>query len=183
MRYSSSYTSKFDSITIVWEEYSEKPMVIRIFLSDPSKKSDEKALDVFHQIETKSSPFIEQLAKEIQNFLEGTDIKFTLNCIDFNQCYELQKKVLLAEHAIPRGWVSTYKKLAMLIGIPNGARAAGNALAKNPFPILIPCHRAIRSDSSLGGFQGGIKMKKALLELEGIKISEKGKVETSKWYY
>ena len=183
MRYFSSYTSKFDSFSIVWEENSGKTMVIRIFLSDPSKKSNEKALDVFHQIETKSSPIIEQLGKRIQNFLEGKDIKFNLNFIDFNECYELQKKVLLAEHAIPRGWVSTYKKIAKVIGTSNGARAVGNALAKNPFPIIIPCHRAIRSDGHIGGFQGGIKMKIALLELEGIKISEKGKVETSKWYY
>ena len=183
MRYSSSYTSKFDSFTIVWEENSEKTMVIRIFLSDPSKKSNEKALDVFHQIETKSSPFIRQLAEKIQNFLEGKKIKFTLTCIDFNQCYELQKKVLLAEHAIPRGWVSTYKKIATVIGIPNGARAVGNALAKNPFPIIIPCHRAIRSDGYLGGFQGGIRMKTALLKLEGIQLLANGKVNTDKIYY
>ena len=183
MKYFSNYTSIFDTFTIVWEETPEKITVIRIFLSDPSKKSNENALDVFHNIKSKSSPFIERLAKKIQNFLEGKDVKFSLKCIDFNQCYELQKKVLFAEHAIPRGWLSTYKKLAMKIGIPNGARAAGNALAKNPFPILIPCHRAIRSDMSLGGFQGGIEMKRALLELEGIKISEKGNVVTEKVYY
>ena len=183
MRYFSSYTSKFDTFTIVWEENAEKTMVIRIFLSDPSRKSEEKALDVFHKIETKSSTFIGQLAEKIQNLLKGKEVKFSLNSVDFNQCYELQKKVLLAEHAIPRGWVSTYKKLAMVIGIPNGVRAVGNALAKNPFPILIPCHRAVRSDFLLGGFQGGIKMKKALLKLEGIHFLANGKVSTDKIYY
>ena len=183
MKYFSNYTSIFDSFTIVWEEYHKQFIVNRIFLSDASIKSNERALNAFHNIKPKSSPSIEQLAKKIQNFLVGKDIKFNLNCVDFNQCYELQKKVLLAEHAIPRGWVSTYKKIATVIGIPNGARAVGNALAKNPFPIIIPCHRAIRSDGHLGGFQGGIRMKRALLKLEGIQFLANGKVNTDKIYY
>jgi methylated-DNA-[protein]-cysteine S-methyltransferase len=183
MRYFSNYTSIFDTFTIVWEERHEQLIVNRIFLSDASNKSNERTLNAFHKIEQKSSSFIEQLAKKIQNFLEGKNIKFNLNYIDFNQCYELQKKVLLAEYAIPRGWVSTYKKIAMVIGIPNGARAVGNALAKNPFPIIIPCHRAIRSDGHLGGFQGGIRMKRAILKLEGIHFLANGKVSTDKIYY
>ena len=183
MRYFSNYTSMLDTFTIVWEENHEQFIVNRIFLSDASNKSNERALNAFHKIKPKSSPPIEQLAKKIQNFLEGKDIKFNLNCVDFNQCYELQRKVLLAEHAIPRGWVSTYKKIATVIGVPNGARAVGNALAKNPFPIIIPCHRAIRSDGRLGGFQGGIKMKKALLKFEGIQFLANGKVSTDKIYY
>ncbi len=183
MRYFSNYPSMFDTFTIVWEENQEQLVVNRIFLSDFLNKSNQRALNAFHKIKPKSSPFIEQLAKKIQNFQEGKDIKFSLNYIDFNQCYELQKKVLLAEHAIPRGWVSTYKKIATVIGIPNGARAVGNALAKNPFPIIIPCHRAIRSDGHLGGFQGGIKMKRALLKLEGIHFLANGKVNSDKIYY
>jgi methylated-DNA-[protein]-cysteine S-methyltransferase len=183
MRYLSNYNSIFDTYSIVWEENKEQFIVNRIFLSDVSNKSNEKAVNAFHKIKPKSSPFIEQLAKKIQNFLDGKDIKFSLNCFDFTQCYDFQKKVLLAEHAIPRGWVSTYKKLAMVIGSPDAARAVGNALAKNPFPIVIPCHRAIKSNGHLGGFQGGIRMKKALLKLEGIQFLANGKVNTNKFYY
>ena len=106
-----------------------------------------------------------------------------MDFLDLNRCFEVQKKVLLAEFEIPRGWISTYKRIAIKIGIPNGARVVGNSLAKNPFPIIIPCHRAIRSDGHLGGFQGGLRMKKSLLELEGIQISERGKVITDKMYY
>ncbi|MFX0019761.1 MAG: methylated-DNA--[protein]-cysteine S-methyltransferase [Promethearchaeota archaeon] len=69
------------------------------------------------------------------------------------------------------------------MGKPKGARIVGNALARNPFPIIIPCHRAIKTRSELGGFQGGIDMKRALLKLEGIEISEKGKVITNRIYY
>ncbi|MCJ7656672.1 MAG: MGMT family protein [Candidatus Atribacteria bacterium] len=56
-------------------------------------------------------------------------------------------------------------------------------MACNPFPIIIPCHRAIRSDRTLGGYQGGMEMKRALLEFEGIKISKTGKAITPRYYY
>jgi methylated-DNA-[protein]-cysteine S-methyltransferase len=64
------------------------------------------------------------------------------------------------------------------VGVSGGTRAVGNALAHDPFPIIIPCHRAIRWDGSLGVFQGGLKMKRALLELEGIEIAPSGEVLT-----
>ena len=110
-------------------------------------------------------------------------VNFDLQLIDFDQCFRLQKKVLLAEFDVPRGWVSMYKRIANKIGIPKGARVVGNDLAKNPFPIVIPCHRAIKSNGELGGFQGGIEMKRALLEMEGIEFSNNGKVITNNIYY
>ncbi|MEE9618423.1 MAG: MGMT family protein [Anaerolineae bacterium] len=99
------------------------------------------------------------------------------------RCSEFQRRVLLAEHRIPRGWVSTYGRIAIRVGVPGGARAVGGALARNPFPIIIPCHRAIRSDGQLGGFQGGLRMKQSLLELEGIEVAQTGKVLTDRLYY
>jgi len=75
------------------------------------------------------------------------------------------------------------KRIANHIGIVNGARVVGNSLAKNPFPIFIPCHRAIRSNGELGGYQGGLAMKRSLLEMEGVEISEKGKIISDKIHY
>jgi methylated-DNA-[protein]-cysteine S-methyltransferase len=89
----------------------------------------------------------------------------------------------MAEREIPRGWVSTYGRIATHLGVPGGARAVGGALARNPFPIIIPCHRAIRSDGSLGGFQGGPDMKRALLEFEGVGFSSTGRVAAERFYY
>ena len=71
----------------------------------------------------------------------------------------------------------------MHIGTPNGARAVGNALANNPFPLVIPCHRVIKSDGGLGGFGGGLQMKKYLLENEGINFSEDWNLINPKFYY
>ncbi len=142
-----------------------------------------KVLKANNLIKKKSSPSIELLGERIQKFLKGENVKFDLQLIDFDQCSEIQKKVLLAEYGIPRGYISTYKRIADEIGIPKGARAVGNALANNPFPIIIPCHRAIKSNGELGGFQGGIEMKRKLLEMEGIEFSSKGKVITDKFFY
>jgi len=69
------------------------------------------------------------------------------------------------------------------VGRPNGARAVGNALANNPFPVIVPCHRAIRTDRSLGGYQGGFKMKRTLLEMEGIDFDDTGRVAAKGFFY
>ena len=98
------------------------------------------------------------LGEKIQHFLNGEELEFDLEFVDFTLCTKIQEMVLQAEFQIPRGWVSTYKRIAEHIGIINGARVVGNSLARNPFPIIIPCHRAIKSNGELGGYQGGIKM-------------------------
>ena len=123
------------------------------------------------------------MGKQIQDFLGGEEVKFDLNLLDWEICSRFQQAVLLAEYAIPRGWVSSYGRIAQHLKIKQAARAVGRALASNPFPIIIPCHRTIRSDSQLGGYQGGLDMKRALLELEGLKISETGKVLAPRMYY
>tara|TARA_B100000214_G_scaffold312069_1_gene244244 strand:+ start:80 stop:373 length:294 start_codon:yes stop_codon:yes gene_type:complete len=69
---------------------------------------------------------------------------------------------------IPYGETRTYKDLAIAIGKPNSSRAVANACGKNPYPLIIPCHRVIRTDGNLGGYSGvgGLKTKKKLLEQE-----------------
>ena len=73
---------------------------------------------------------------------------------------------------IPFGETRTYKDLAIAIGKPNSSRAVANACAKNPYPVIIPCHRVIRSDGKLGGYSGvgGVIKKKELLKLENVKF-------------
>ena len=79
-----------------------------------------------------------------------------------------QKAVWEQLRKIPSGQTRTYKEIAILIGRPNSARAVANACGKNPLPVTIPCHRAIRSDGSLGGYsaQGGTATKRRLLDEE-----------------
>ena len=83
---------------------------------------------------------------------------------------KFQLKVWNYIKKIPKGKVKSYKEVAIGINIPNSARAVANACAKNPYAPIVPCHRIIRSDGSIGGFsgQGGIKAKKKLLKKEGF---------------
>ena len=83
---------------------------------------------------------------------------------------KFQLKVWEFLKKIPKGTVKTYSEVAKAIGKPLAVRAVANAIAKNPYPIQIPCHRVIRSDGSLGGYsgEGGVKKKKNLLKKEGI---------------
>jgi methylated-DNA-[protein]-cysteine S-methyltransferase len=182
-RFYSTFSSPFDTFTIVWRETGSEILIQRIFLSDPELKSEIKALKSFRKIELESSSLIALLGEKIQRFLKGENVEFNLALLDFTKCSEIQKKVLVAEHGIPRGWISTYKRIANHIGFTNGARVVGNALARNPFPIVIPCHRATKTNGDLGGYQGGINMKHNLLEIEGIEFSDGGKVITDRIYY
>ena len=182
-RFYATLSSPFDTFTIVWKGTGSDLLVQRIFLSDPELRSEAKALESFNQIKLESFSSIASLGEKMQRFLKGENVEFDLELLDFTRCLEIQKRILLAEFRIPRGWVSTYKRIANNIGIHKGARVVGNALAKNPFPIIIPCHRTIKTNGDLGGFQGGIKTKRALLELEGIKFSDRGKVITDRIYY
>src|SRR5215211_720899 len=75
--------------------------------------------------------------------------------------------VLKATAEVPFGHLTSYRGIAQRIGQPSATRAVGNALGRNPIPVIIPCHRIVRSDSSLGGYTGGLKIKEKLLALEG----------------
>jgi len=176
-------SSSFGTLGIVWAETERGPMVHRVFLSHIQTPTEKLVHMNFTDARPLSCPIAIELGERIQRFLEGEAVAFSLDRIALERCSEFQKRVLLAEYEIPRGWVSTYGRIARSLGIPNGARAVGGALSRNPFPIIIPCHRAIRSNGELGGFQGGLRMKRALLEREGIEFSGEGKVLTDKVYY
>lgn len=83
-----------------------------------------------------------------------------------------QKKVWKELLNIPKGKTITYKELARNIGRPKAVRAVGNAVGVNPLPVIIPCHRVVKSDGSLGGYsgKGGVKTKRLLLIKEGINL-------------
>ncbi len=81
-----------------------------------------------------------------------------------------EKKVLRSLGKIPRGRVTTYKGLARIAGNPRAYRAAGNAAHKNPNPVIVPCHRVVRSDGRIGGYGGGVKKKIVLLAKAGVVV-------------
>jgi methylated-DNA-[protein]-cysteine S-methyltransferase len=163
---------------MAWIRANEKERVCRVFLPNGCIPVEELIRKTFPHSKNLTSGLIEELGGQIDGFLRGEPIVFALDTIRLDQCTRFQREVLLAEHRIPRGWVSTYGRIAHHLGVPGGARAVGRALSSNPFPIIIPCHRAIRSTGQVGGFQGRPKMKRTLLELEGIRFSSTGIVRT-----
>ena len=175
--------STFGALCIIWQETELGLRIRRLFLPSEQTSVEKIARMTFINASPSSCPLITELSGQIQRFLEGEAIDFKLSIIALEKCSEFQRRVLLAERNVPRGWVSTYKRIAKSLGIPDGAKAVGRALACNPFPIIIPCHRAIKSNGELGGFQGGLKMKRALLELEGVRFLPDGRVITNRIYY
>jgi methylated-DNA-[protein]-cysteine S-methyltransferase len=81
-----------------------------------------------------------------------------------------QQAVWKALREIPRGKTISYAEMALRVGKPGAARAVGSALGRNPIPILFPCHRVIAAGGGIGGFGGGLEMKRLLLKQEGVKI-------------
>jgi methylated-DNA-[protein]-cysteine S-methyltransferase len=179
------FDSPFGPIVTVWSAEKGTPQILRIFLPGAKSPASERAGSAFPGSRTGSSVEIESAAERIAGFLEGDAVDFDTGITRMDLCPDFQRSVLLAEHAIPRGRVSTYGLIARHIGSKGAARAVGSALAGNPFPIIIPCHRAVRADLTPGGYQGGAKMKRALLEMEGISFDRSGKLDIEKgslWY-
>ncbi|MBP1748719.1 MAG: Methylated-DNA--protein-cysteine methyltransferase [Deltaproteobacteria bacterium] len=103
----------------------------------------------------------------LHRYLKGQPVNFDIE-VDISDLPEFTQKVLEELRRIPYGETRSYSEIAALTGCPRGSRAIGQALKRNPIPIIIPCHRVIRHDGSLGGFSLGEKIKKRLLFLEGI---------------
>ena len=173
----------FGPVVLVWSEIDGSPKVFRVLLSKPGSPAATQAAVIYPGSRTATCPEVDAVAASINAFLAGRDVSFPLDIAALSTRPAFQQAVLRAEHAIPRGSVSTYGLIAAHLGDRNAARAVGNALATNPFPLIVPCHRAVRADGSLGGFQGGPAMKRALLEREGIAFDRAGRVVVSRYHY
>jgi methylated-DNA-[protein]-cysteine S-methyltransferase len=173
----------FGPVAVVWSIHREQPSIRRVLLSKPRFSVERLVQTSFPDVKQSSCVEIDLVADQIMAFLIGEDIRFSLDIAQLDLCSQFQQGVLRAEHGIPRGSVSTYQRIANHLGNRNGARAVGTALATNPFPIIIPCHRAIRSDGTLGGYQGGLGMKQTLLKMEGILFDASGRIVTEGFFY
>ena len=108
------------------------------------------------------------LKARLRAYFRGESVSFDDQPLDVRGGTEFQRRVWEATRAIPRGETCTYGQLAREVGSPGAARAVGQAMARNPWPIIVPCHRVVGHDGRLTGFGGGLKMKHRLLELEAV---------------
>ena len=121
----------------------------------------------------KESAAPESFKKELVMFFDGTCTGFKQE-IKFLTGTDFEKRVWHSLKEIPFGETRTYKWVAERTGNPAAVRAVGRALSKNPVPVVIPCHRVIESDGSIGGFSAGVDIKRRLLDMEYYSKSDEG---------
>jgi methylated-DNA-[protein]-cysteine S-methyltransferase len=109
---------------------------------------------------------LDVLADKLRRYFEGEEVTFTLP-LDPTIGTEFQRRVWAACRTIPRGKTRTYGDIARLAGSPEAARAVGQAMARNPWPVIVPCHRVVGEGGGLTGFGGGLTMKQQMLAMEG----------------
>jgi methylated-DNA-[protein]-cysteine S-methyltransferase len=113
---------------------------------------------------------IDRVTQQLSEYFGGRRNSFDLP-LDFSGLPEFTREVLTATANVPFGKLDTYRGIAAQIGKPSATRAVGNALNRNPVPVVVPCHRIIRSDGSAGGYGGGLDVKFRLLAHEGVMMN------------
>ena len=176
-------------VGLLWEAGRRSPFILRVILPggdelqgrgarrDASERTVLPDTDgIAGSMPQAKQRRLSEVIHQLREYGEGRSVAFTLPGLDMDLCSPFQRQVLETTCKIPRGKVTTYGGLAGRLLLPGGARAVGTALGRNPFPLIIPCHRVVRTSGDLGGFGGGIPMKRTLLAMEGITFDEQGRV-------
>jgi methylated-DNA-[protein]-cysteine S-methyltransferase len=113
-----------------------------------------------------------RVAEMLTSYYKGVQQDFDDIPVDLGALTEFRARILLLVRKIPFGEIKTYGEVAAMASVPRAARAIGGALASNPVPIVIPCHRVVAADGKLTGFTapGGLSVKKILLQMEGVEF-------------
>jgi len=164
MTYHIIFATRFGHASVI---YRQKPFAaIKIFLPCKDRESLVEAVET-EGCGDPGSHYKAVIVKElIIDYFKGKPIQPPWEWMDMSGLTNLQQSVLVATADIPYGELRSYKEIAENVNRPRAYRFVGTTLANNPFPILIPCHRVIRSDASFGQFGGGTDLKRKLIELE-----------------
>jgi methylated-DNA-[protein]-cysteine S-methyltransferase len=156
-------------VVLVWQLFARSPQLIRVLLPAGRLSALTLLRQSYQSAKSGSHPLIESICRKLEDYDRGGDISFPLPVAASPPWSEFYQRVWTETSRIPRGKVRTYGQLASNIYHPRAARAVGTALGANPFPLLIPCHRVIRSNGELGNYSaGGPAVKQRLLEMEGV---------------
>jgi len=161
-----SYNSPIGKILVA----STKKGLCKVDLFVSEKRFSDAVSSRFHTEVTRDDGAMQKVIEGLERYFEGkpipSDIALDLRGTPF------QNKVWSELLKIPHGETRSYKQIAVAIRMPTASRAVGQAVASNPVPIFVPCHRVLRSDGSLGGFGYGVEIKKRLLRLEAPYIPD-----------
>jgi len=163
------FSTDFDSVAIVWKKVCSTVKIVEIMVTNPKLSAEQRVAVKYPDARLSACEKVTQLSEKIKNYCRGKNEEFDLEMFDFSQIPRFRKDVYLTLFKTKRGETLSYGELASRSGYPGAARAVGTAMKNNPFPFVIPCHRVIKSDGSLGGFFGAEEMKKKLIEMERSK--------------
>ncbi|MFI5027816.1 MAG: methylated-DNA--[protein]-cysteine S-methyltransferase [Solirubrobacterales bacterium] len=138
----------------------------------PSQDADELLQDLARRVSPRvleTSSRLDDVRRELDLYFEGRLRDFDLR-LDWRLSKDFRRRALRAVARIPYGETRSYTEVARGAGNVRAVRAAGTACGTNPIPIVVPCHRVLRSGGGLGGYGGGLPMKRALLGLEGAPV-------------
>jgi methylated-DNA-[protein]-cysteine S-methyltransferase len=146
---------------------TEKALLCSCLPASSDNAARKHLLRGIHNAEA-DSDLLPQLQQKITAYFKGTCVDFSNVRLYLSHITPFARQVLLTCRKVTYGHTTTYSRLAQMAGSPHAARAVGNILAKNPLPLIIPCHRIIRADGSPGGFTApqGKKLKQKLINLE-----------------
>lgn len=148
---------------------SRDKKLLKIYLSEEDGLTLRKGVLSRYPEALMDESHFKELRMKLDRYLKGERVLFDLE-IDLEDLSPFTRTVLLKVMAIPYGETRTYGDLASEMGLKSASRAVGQSLKINPLPIVIPCHRVIKRNGELGGFSQGLRIKRKLLELEGIRI-------------
>jgi methylated-DNA-[protein]-cysteine S-methyltransferase len=136
----------------------------------PNQDSDELLVDLAARVSPRvleAPRELDEARRELELYFEGKLDSFDLP-LDWRLSGGFRQRVLRAINRIPYGQTRSYTEMARKAGNERAVRAAGTACGSNPIPLVVPCHRVLRTGGALGGYGGGLPMKEALLQLEGV---------------
>jgi methylated-DNA-[protein]-cysteine S-methyltransferase len=168
------FPSELGWMALVWSGARLRQLTFGYPSAAAAAASVEDAVEALGMTPQSLPDWIRKLVDRLQAYAAGRDESFADVPVDLDHLSAFQQRVVLACRAIGRGKVRTYADLADAAGSPGAARAVGNVMAKNRYPIIIPCHRVVGSAGSLGGFSArdGIHTKRRMLEMEGATLKE-----------
>jgi len=140
--------------------------ILEIRLPQADLKAACQPFDERLRVIDREHPKASEVARALIGYFNGKGIDTPWQWMDLSRFTSSQKAVYRAVAGIPYGETASYGQVARLAGLPRAARFVGTTMANNPYPVLIPCHRVIRSDGSAGLFGGGEALKVRMLELE-----------------
>ncbi len=162
------FPTAFGTCGIAWRDGG----LTRLQLPDRDASTTERRLAARATpgLQDEEVPWVAWAVVALQRYFAGRSVDFSGICLDLSACSPFHQRIYEALRGIGYGRTTTYGALAAEVGSPDAARAIGQAMGRNPIPVIVPCHRVLASGGKIGGFSapGGATTKERLLELEGV---------------